>query len=135
MLTGPNVILLLKIAVGAVTLILIASLIALARGNRRLHGRLNTVFFVLTVVALLGLEVVVRMLDPDIFNYFEEDPALRQSLKVHLCFSLPAAGIMPFMLLTGYKHKRKPHLILAAVFSALWIGTFVTGIFFLPHGP
>jgi len=45
------VILVLKVAVIAVTVLLVASLTALARGNIRLHGRINYVFFVLTLGA------------------------------------------------------------------------------------
>ncbi len=39
---------------------------------------------------------------------------------------------MPFMLYTGLSHRRIVHLVLAFVFAILWIGTFTTGIFFLP---
>jgi hypothetical protein len=39
------------------------------------------------------------------------------------------------MLFTGWRHKRKAHLTLAAVFAVLWTGTFITGVFFLPHQP
>ena len=45
MLSPGDVILALKIAVGAVTVLLAASLVALAAGRPRLHGRINTVFF------------------------------------------------------------------------------------------
>jgi hypothetical protein len=54
-LTGPQFILLLKAAVLAVTVLFLVSLVALARGQYRLHGRINMVFFALTVAALLGL--------------------------------------------------------------------------------
>jgi uncharacterized membrane protein YozB (DUF420 family) len=134
-LTGPNVILILKIAVLAVTLLFLAALGALIRGNYRLHGRINMLFFVLTVIALIGLEVVARLLDPDLFAYFEHDITLKRRLSVHLCFSLPAAALMPFMLWTGLTHRRRIHLSLASVFAVLWTGTFITGIFFLPHTP
>jgi uncharacterized membrane protein YozB (DUF420 family) len=130
-LTGPNVILTLKIAVLAVTAILIASLVALARGNQRLHGRLNVVFFTLTVAAVLGLELLVRVVQPDVFDYF--DDATRQALTVHLWFSLPATLLLPLMLWSGLSHRGTLHLILASVFAVLWIGTVVTGVFFLPH--
>ena len=133
MLTGPLVILILKIAVISVTLIFASSLVMLARGRYRIHGRINTVFFVLTAAALVGLELVVRMIKPDIFDYLEGNQALRQRLTIHLCFSLPATAFMPLMLFTGYSHRRRLHLCLAAVFSILWIGTLVTGVFFLPH--
>jgi hypothetical protein len=43
------------------------------------------------------------------------------------------AIVMPAMLYTGLTHRRAAHLILAAVFGALWTGTFVTGVFFLSH--
>jgi uncharacterized membrane protein YozB (DUF420 family) len=133
LLSGPHVILGLKVAVIAVTLLLLASLLALSRGKVRLHGRINIVFFVLTAVALFLFEVVIRFLNRDAFEYFNADPVLRHALNVHLCFSVPSALLMPFMLYTGLSHRRTAHLILAFVFGVLWFGTFVTGVFFLPH--
>jgi hypothetical protein len=132
-LTGPTVILILKIAVVAVTILLLTSLAALARGNYRLHGRLNVTFFILTLCAVLGLEVLIRFLDPAVFTYLRSDPNLSEALNVHLCFSVPSAVLMPFLLFTGLRHRRAVHLTLAVLFSVLWTGTFVTGIFFLPH--
>jgi hypothetical protein len=132
-LTGPEVILVLKAAVLAVTLLFLSSFIPLARGNTYWHGRINIAFFALTVVALIGLEVVARLVDPQLFHYFDDNPELRQALRIHLCFSLPAAAVMPVMLYTGLTHRRKAHLALAVLFGILWTGTFITGIFFLPH--
>src|SRR5262245_39687773 len=60
----------LKVAVIAVTMLLLASLVALAKGNYWLHGRINIVFFVLTLSALAGLEVIARVLEPDLFEEF-----------------------------------------------------------------
>jgi uncharacterized membrane protein YozB (DUF420 family) len=134
-LTGPNVILALKIAVATVTLLLIAAVIAVARGNYRLHGRINLVFFTLTLIAVLGLELVVRVLAPDVFDYFNNDDALRHALNRHLWFSVPSTFVMPAMLYTGLKGYVRVHLSLAACFVVLWTGTFVTGIFFLPPTP
>jgi hypothetical protein len=134
-LTGPNVILTLKIAVAAVTLLLIASLIAVLRGQYRLHGRLNLVFFTLALIAVLGLELVVRIVAPDVFDYFNRDRELRQALNVHLWFSVPSTFIMPAMLYTGLKGYVRTHLSLAVCFAVLWTGTVVTGIFFLPPTP
>jgi hypothetical protein len=131
-LTGPLVILILKVAVIAVTIIFVASLIALARGHRRLHGRLNTVFAVLTITAVLGLEALIRVVDPTLFSYF--DDATRRAMAVHLAFSVPAALLLPVMLLTGATHRRRAHVPLGVLFVILWTGTFVTGVFFLPHG-
>jgi hypothetical protein len=130
-LTGSQVIFVLKAAVLAVTVLFLFSLVALARGRYRLHGRINSIFFLFTAMALVGLEVIARLIDPNLFNYFEDDPSLRRSLTIHLCFSLPAAAVMPLMLYTGFTHRRKVHLTLAAVFAVLWTGTFITGIFFL----
>jgi uncharacterized membrane protein YozB (DUF420 family) len=126
---GRDIILALKVAVAAVTVLLLSSLLALWRGNYRLHGRINLAFFTLTLTALLGLEVIVRVIDPDVFAYFT--PTVRRRLVIHLCFSVPAAVIMPAMLYTGLTHRRQAHLILAVVFGVLWIGTFITGMFFL----
>jgi hypothetical protein len=122
----------LKVAVIAVTVLLFASLLALARGNYRLHGRINTVFFALTMIAVIGLEVLVQMSDRQLFDYLLAEPETRWRLQVHLCFSLPAAVVMPIMLFTGWTGRRDVHLFLAGAFAVLWIGTFVTGIFFLP---
>lgn len=131
MLTGPNVILVLKIAVCAVTLILLAALVALARGNYRLHGRINLIFMTLTLGAVLGLEFLIRVYDPTLFDYF--DAKTRKALFVHLWFSVPSAMMLPVMYITGRLHLRSVHIPLACVFSVLWIGTFVTGVFWLPH--
>ena len=132
-LSGPNVILGLKVAVSAVTVLLLLSLVALAFGRVRLHGRINLVFFLLTVAALLGFEVVIRLLNPDAFGYIDRYPGLRYALNVHLCFAVPSALLMPAMLWTGLSHRRGAHLVLAFVFGVLWTGTFLTGVFFLPH--
>ena len=47
--------------------------------------------------------------------------------------SLPAAALLPVMLYTGLGRRPAVHLTLAAVFGVLWVGTFVTGVFYLPH--
>jgi uncharacterized membrane protein YozB (DUF420 family) len=132
-ITGPQVILALKIAVIAVTLLFLLSLAALWRGNYRVHGRINIAFFTLTAVALLALEVLVRIVNKNLFDYF--DAETRVVLTIHLCFSLPAAALMAAMLWTGLTHRREVHLYLAGAFTILWIGTFITGVFFLPHTP
>jgi uncharacterized membrane protein YozB (DUF420 family) len=133
MLTGQNVILILKVAVSAVTVLLLASLVALAKGKRRLHGRINIVFFVLTVVTLIGFETLIQLIRPDLFLYFQEDAELNRKLTIHLCFAIPSALLMPFMLFTGLKGMRTIHIALACVFGTLWLGTFITGVFTLPH--
>ena len=125
------VILILKIAVAAVTVLWVGSLIALACGNRRLHGRINIVFFALTLAALVGLEVVVRIVNPGIFDHYFEAHE-ETAMVVHLAFSVPSAILLFVMLFTGLKHKRNFHIAAGMLFSFLWIGTFITGIFFLP---
>jgi hypothetical protein len=129
MLTSHNVILSLKVAVAAVTVLLCVSLVALLLRNYRLHGRINTAFFVLTFIALVSLEVVVRIINPALFDDFT--PEQRHALFIHLCFSLPAAALLPVMLFTGATGRGSLHLGLAAFFAVLWIGTVVTGLFFL----
>ena len=54
-------------------------------------------------------------------------------LRLHLCFSMPAAALLFVMLFTGLKHHRNFHIATGILFAALWTGTFITGIFFLPH--
>jgi hypothetical protein len=132
-ITGPLVILILKIAVVAVTVLLAFSLLALARGNYWLHGRINLTFFTLTVAAVLGLEVISRIVSPGVFDYIYQNDDLRWRMNTHLCFSIPSLVLMPIMLFTGLKHHRSAHLTLAVVFAVLWTGTFLTGVFLLPH--
>jgi hypothetical protein len=136
---GPYVILTLKVAVAAVTVLFLSSLVALAKGNYRLHGRINWAFLTLTLFAVLGLELVSRLVYPlvagddrDLFSYF--DAETRRALRVHLCFSIPSAVVLPVMLYLGLTHRRRWHVALGVLFALLWAGTFVTGIFFLPHG-
>jgi hypothetical protein len=131
--TGPNVILVLKIAVAAVTLLLLGSLVCALLGKYRLHGRINMVFFALTLTVVLALEVIIRFVDPNLFDYFTEDE--RRRMTLHLSFSVPAAVLLPLMLLTGLTHRRRLHMLIGAGFLACWTGTFYTGIFLLPHGP
>ncbi len=134
---GPYVIITLKVAVATVTVLFLASLVALAKGNYRLHGRINIVFLTLTLLAVLGLELVSRIYpllvgdDRDLFSYF--DPATRHALRIHLCFSIPSALVLPVMMYLGLTHRRSWHIALGVLFVLLWTGTFVTGIFFLPH--
>lgn len=133
MLAPEAVMMSLKAAVIAVTVLLLGSLAALAKGNYRLHGRVNIVFFVLTLSALTGLEVIARVLEPELFDEFIASRQAERALSIHLMFSMPAALILPFMLFTGLRHKRTAHIALAIVFSVLWTGTFITGVFILPH--
>lgn len=135
-LTPYHVIVGLKVAVLSVTLLLLASLVALGRGNYRLHGRINVVFFTLSLMAVLGLELVARVLMPEAFErYITSNPQIKQALNTHLWFSVPSTFLMPAMLYTGLRGHRSTHLAFAALFGALWIGTFITGIFYLPHAP
>jgi hypothetical protein len=96
-----------------------------------LHGRLNTVFFGLTMLTVFGFEVIIRFVTPNLTEGFS--PAQRSALSVHLGFSIPSAVLLPAMLYTGHRRLLKYHVPLACVFTVLWAGTFVTGIFFLPH--
>jgi len=128
--TGPEIIVALKVLVTAVTVLLAAAVLAVATGRKRLHGRLNTVFFVLTMATVLGFEGLLRF-GTDVAGSFS--PEARQALRVHLWFAVPSAALLPLMLWSGATGRRRAHLPLAAGFAVLWSGTFVTGVFFLPH--
>jgi uncharacterized membrane protein YozB (DUF420 family) len=73
----------------------------------------------------------VRFLEPRLFDYLRDS----RIFFIHLCFSVPALLLMPAMLYTGLSHRRGIHLTIAALFGVCWVGTFVTGIFFLPLPP
>jgi len=129
--TAPNVILGLKIAVSAVTVLLIAAIIAIAMGRKRLHGRINIAYFVLTMTAVLFFEIIIRVINPNLTNDFTPDQ--RRALNIHLGFAIPSAILMPIMLFSGLTHNRRLHLPLAVLFLIVWLGTFITGVFTLPH--
>lgn len=129
MLTGPQIILTLKVLVAAVTVLFVTSLVALAVGRPRLHGRINTVFFVLTMVTVLGFEVLLQFID--VTTAFDDEA--RRALRIHLWFAVPSALLLPIMLLTGKTGRRSTHVAFGIVFGIMWSGTFVTGVFFLPH--
>lgn len=127
---GPSTILTLKILVSGVTLLLAASLVALAAGKARLHGRINTVFFLLTMTTVLGFELLLRFgCDPT--SHFSEEA--KGALRTHLYFAVPAALLLPVLYLTGVRRRRRLHTVLGCLFLILWIGTFITGVLDLPH--
>ena len=127
------IILILKIAVIAVTVLLAISFFALGWGNIRLHGRINLVFFALTLAALVGLELIVQFVSPGLFDEYLTRHDAKGALRVHLAFSLPSAVLLGVMLFTGLKRRRSLHIGMGICFLILWTGTFVTGVFFLPH--
>lgn len=133
-MTAPVLILVLQVAVVAVTALFVASMVALAFGRRTLHGRLNTAFFVLTMAAVLGLEVVVRVVWPELSaEFFDPAGPYRAPLLTHLMFSVPAALALGLMMYTGRYGRGRVHRALSMVFVVLWIGTVVTGVFYLPN--
>ena len=129
--TGPQIILTLKVLVVAVTILYAAAILAIATGRKKLHGRLNTAFFILTMTTVVGFELMLRFF-VDVSATFNEEA--REALRIHLYFAVPSACVLPVMLLLGKAHWVKLHVALGALFTLLWIGTFVTGVFFLPHG-
>ena len=128
--TGPQIIIILKVLVATVTVLFAASIVALARKNFKLHGRINTVFFILTMLTVLVFEVLIRFF-VDVTTTFS--PEARAALRIHLFFSIPAAVLLPIMFLSGVKRRRAIHIPVGILFALLWLGTFVTGVFFLPH--
>jgi hypothetical protein len=126
--TGPQIILTLKVLVAAVTVLLLASLVALLLKRPRWHGHINTAFFALTMLTVAGFEALLQMVD---VSATFDDPA-RQALRTHLYFAVPSALILPAMLISGKMRLKRLHLVLSAVFSTLWIGTVITGLG-LPH--
>jgi hypothetical protein len=123
-LTGPQIILTLKVLVVTVTVLLLASLVALLLKRPRLHGHINTVFFVLTMLTVAAFEALLQWVD--VSSAF--DDAARQALRTHLWFSVPSALLLPAMIITGKMRRKQTHLALAIVFLLLWTGTVITGL-------
>lgn len=130
MLTGPQIILTLKVLVVAVSVLFAAAVVSIAFGRKKLHGRLNTAFFILTMTTVVGFELLLRFF-VDVSATFSDEA--RQALRVHLCFAIPSALLLPAMILSGARHWVKLHVACGILFTLVWIGTFVTGVFFLPH--
>ncbi|MBN9122054.1 MAG: hypothetical protein J0I06_23415 [Planctomycetes bacterium] len=125
---GPQIILTLKVLVVTVTILLFASLVALLLKRPRLHGHINTAFFVLTMLTVVAFEALLQWVN--VSSTF--DDAARQALRTHLFFSVPSALLLPAMIVTGKMRRKQLHLVLAAVFLLLWTGTVITGLG-LPH--
>jgi hypothetical protein len=126
--TGPQIILTLKVLVVVVTILLLASLVALALKRPRLHGHINTAFFVLTLVTVLAFEGLLQAVN--VSEAFTAEA--RQALRTHLYFSVPSALLLPAMFVSGKMRLKRLHLALALGFTVLWAGTVVTGLG-LPH--
>ena len=122
--TGPQIILTLKVLVVAVTLLLLASLVALVLKRPRLHGQINTAFFALTMLTVAAFETLLQWID--VSAAF--DSAARTALHTHLWFSVPSALVLPAMFISGKMQRKRLHLALAAVFCVLWTGTVITGL-------
>ena len=122
--TGPQIILTLKVLVVTVTVLLLASLVALLLKRPRLHGHINTAFFVLTMLTVAAFEALLQWID--VSSAF--DGAARRALRTHLWFSVPSALLLPAMIITGKMRRKQTHLALAIVFLLLWTGTVITGL-------
>jgi len=127
---GPTIILTLKILVSTVTVLYAAAVIAIIAGRKKLHGRLNTAFFILTMTTVVGFEVLLRLGIDATANFSD---AAREALRIHLYFAIPSALLLPLMMLTGVRKWKALHITTGVLFTLLWLGTFVSGVFFLPH--
>jgi hypothetical protein len=127
--TGPQIILTLKVLVASVTVLFVASLLALIAKRPQLHGRINTLFFALTLLTVIGFEALLQFVD--VSATFSDQA--RQALRIHLYFAVPSALLLPIMLVTGKTGRKSTHVAFGVLFGIMWAGTFVTGVFFLPH--
>ena len=131
MVSPGEVILALKVTVASVTVLLAASMLALVFKKPRWHGRINKVFFTLTMATVIVFEVIIRWINPELTSGFTDEA--RHALRIHLFFSVPSAALLLLMLYTGVTRRIKYHLPLGILFLILWSGTFITGVFYLPH--
>jgi hypothetical protein len=128
--TGPQVILILKIAVISTTILLAASIVALAKKRPRLHGQLNVWVAILLLSAVILFEGVIRLLGVDVTEHMNAQAQL--ILKIHLFFVIPLIPFLILMLMSGLGRRIKIHLQFTAVFLILWLGMLITGMM-LPH--
>lgn len=130
MLSGPDIILTLKVLVTAVTVLFAVAVWAIATGRKKLHGRINTAFFILTLTTVVGFELLLRF-GVEVATTFTD--VEREALRIHLFFAVPAAVALLLMMGSALLKWKRFHVGCGLVFAALWLGTFVTGVFFLPH--
>lgn len=130
MLSGPEIILTLKVLVSVVTVLFAAAVCAIATGRKKLHGRINTAFFILTLTTVIGFEVLLRV-QGNVTDHFT--PEEKQALYLHLWFAVPSAALLLVMMGSALLKWKRFHIACGLLFAVLWAGTFVTGVFFLPH--
>ena len=114
--TGPEIILTLKVLVTAVTVLFACAVAAILAGHKRLHGRLNVAFFVLTMTTVVGFEVLIR-LGTDVTASFSDEA--RQMLRIHLGFALPAARLPELRVAMEAAPNRRSYIRLAVIRSLL----------------
>ncbi len=129
-MSGPEIILTLKVLVSVVTVLFAVAVWAIATGRKKLHGRINTAFFVLTLTTVVGFEVLLRV-QGNVTDHFT--PEERDALRLHLCFAVPSAVLLLVMMGSALLKWKRFHMACGLLFAVLWAGTFVTGVFFLPH--
>src|SRR5207237_97029 len=76
---------------------------------------------------------VVSLIEPNLFATWFDSRGGRGVLETHLWFAMPSAALLFVMLFTGLRRYRRIHITLGLAFLVLWTGTFVTGVFWLPH--
>ena len=84
------------------------------------------------VIARDGLEAIQQesIMQPDLIVLDVNLPTLD---GWEVCRRIKARRSVPVMLLTGKTGRRGVHVAFGVAFGILWAGTFVTGVFFLPH--
>ncbi len=129
-MSGPEIILTLKVLVSVVSVLFAVAVWAIATGRKKLHGRINTAFFVLTLTTVVGFEVLLKV-QGNVTDHFT--PEERAALRLHLCFAIPSAALLLVMMGSALLKWKRFHRACGLLFAVLWLGTFVTGVFFLPH--
>jgi hypothetical protein len=129
-LSGPDIILTLKVLVSIVTALFAAAVGAIATGRKKLHGRINTAFFALTLTTVVGFEGLLR-LQGNVTEHFTTDE--KRALFIHLWFAVPSVLLLLLMMGSAVLKWKRFHVACGILFSLFWVGTFVTGVFFLPH--
>jgi uncharacterized membrane protein YozB (DUF420 family) len=129
-MSGPAIILTLKVLVSVVTVLFAVAVWAIATGRKKLHGRINTAFFTLTLTTVIGFELLLRV-QGNVTDHFTAGQ--KQALLVHLCFAGPSAVLLLVMMGSALLKWKRFHIACGLLFAVLWAGTFVTGVFFLPH--
>lgn len=115
---------------GLTALVLVAAVMAIKKGNRKLHQRLIQTALVLSVLFLVGY--VLRHITSESVPYGNENQVMRLTyffiLITHVFLSIAVIPLVLFTYLRAYVGDFEGHKKLAKITFPIWLYVAVTGV-------